>query len=239
MKFINFNYSSQFKKIFIGFAGSFGLINGIYFFNIKKSQRLNLIFDLDETLINSEKSKYINDYNMKLIRKHDCIFEYDSISDDPNKFDESDESDESDKKIIIKKQYYVWKRPHTNIILTILSKYNNLYLMTNADEDYANDICTELGIAKYFKDKKFYEDIKIYNENNNIDGEKDIKIFELDSVNKSILIDDLKSNNLRGQNFYHIPQYTYNKNFDIELIKLLFYIMCKNIENCANSFYFE
>lgn len=192
-----------------------GLLNIMYFNKIDKKNRLNLIFDLDETLINSEKANHIKNLNMNGIAKYDYVFNY--ISENSGK----------------KKQYYVWKRPFVNFIIKILSNYNNLYLLTSADKDYAYDICSGIKIDKYFIEKKCCDDIDKYNDENENDNDndlegKDIEIFSNINVSNSILIDDLISNNVKNQRFIHIHPYSFYKSYDFELIKLLLNITWLN-----------
>ena len=212
----------------IGINGIFGLLtlNCIYFNKIDKKNRINLVFDLDETLINSEKSKYIEDCNMNLFSPCDYVFRY--MSEDIDD-DDGDCDDVGTTKIIqVQKSYDVWIRPFVKILFSIISKYNNLYLMTNADIDYANDICDYIGINKYFIDKKFYDDIQTYNKKNNLSG-KDLEIFGSSNTKNWILIDDLKSNSVKNQKFIHISPYSFYRSYDVELIKLFFSITYANI----------
>ncbi len=207
----------------IGISGlfCFTTLNIVYFYKIDKKNQINLVFDLDETLINSEKSKYIKDYNMKSFAPYDYVFNYEG--------EEENENDDGSIQIIqVQKSYNVWIRPFVKILFNIISKYNNLYLMTNADIDYANDICNHIGINKYFIDKKFYDDIQIHNKKNNLDG-KDLKMFGNSNTKNWILIDDLKSNSVKNQKFIHISPYSFYRNYDVELIKLFFKITYANI----------
>jgi TFIIF-interacting CTD phosphatase-like protein len=210
------------KHLFIGSIGSIGYLNFLYFNNIDKKDRINLVFDLDETLINSKKSKIIQRYNMSGSQKHDhvCI----CVS-------ENKEIDELTKETIsTQHSYFVWKRPFVNPVFFILSKYNNLYLLTRGSNKYATNICDGIDISDYFIEKKFRDDINSYNEKNNSKG-KSLAIFDNIDIDNSILIDDLNSNHVDNQRFIHITPYSFCKCFDFELVKLLFNVSFQNIKH--------
>ena len=122
--------------------------------------------------------------------------------------------------------YCVWLRPGAGTILSLLSKFNNVHLLTRSTQDYVDDLMTGFGIESHFKIKKYRESC----------GEcKDLKtIVDMDRsihIDRSILIDDLKSNNCVGQNFYHIPRYTMYVKHDYEMVKLFLYILWINLMN--------
>ena len=128
------------------------------------------------------------------------------------------------------KSHFVWKRPFVNIVLSILSRYNNLYLLTKATDTYAIDICNGIEISNYFIEKKFRNDIKSYNEKNNSKG-KNLAIFDNINIKNSVLIDDLDSNHVDNQQFIHIRPYSFYKCYDIELLKLLLNISLLNVKH--------
>lgn len=122
----------------IGIYAPIITISGLYLYIVIKSKsnkpKLNIIFDLDETLIYTNKiSKYNNSNNSNMLK--------------PEKYEIT-----SNKKI--------WIRPGVYPIIPILSKFNNLYLFTKATEPYALDILTKTELNKYFVNKKFREDCK-------------------------------------------------------------------------------
>ena len=164
---------------------------------------------MDETLINSKKSKYAENYNLSGILNHSYIY----INKTPDQY-----------------SCHVWKRHFVDSVLFVLSKYNNLYLLTRGGQDYATDICKGININNYFIDKKFRNDINSFNKKNNCSG-KHLTIFNNINIAKSILIDDLKSNNVENQRFIHITPYSFCKYFDFELIKLLFNIALQNTKH--------
>ena len=219
------NYKYFVKYLTIGSIGSLGCLNLLYFYKVDKKDRINLIFDLDETLINAKRSKNIQKYNMSGLSKHHHIY----ISKDDETYEPHELVKET--KIISKqKSYLVWKRPFLNLVFLILSKYNNLYLLTRGGNEYATNICDGIGISDYFIEKKFRSDILSYNEKNNSNG-KNLKMFENINVKNSILIDDLNTNHVDDQHFIHISPYSLHKSFDFELIKLLFNVLFKNIKH--------
>lgn len=200
------NILSFSKYFFMSSVTSISCLNLLYFNNIPKKDRINLIFDLDETLINSKKSKYAENYNLSGISNHDYI--YKNIKTGQN-------------------SCHVWKRPFVDSVLFILSKYNNLYLLTRGGQDYATDICYGIEINDYFIEKKFRNDINLFNKENNSNG-KNLTIFNNINIANSILIDDLKSNNVENQRFIHVTPYSFCKRIDFELIKLLLNVTFQN-----------
>jgi TFIIF-interacting CTD phosphatase-like protein len=90
--------------------------------SLKFEQKLNIVFDLDDTLIDAHKFSHIEDENLDDIRKCDTIAG----------------------------KYHVWKRPYCNSVLWLLSKFTNMYLFTRATKPYADDITNGLNIRKYF-----------------------------------------------------------------------------------------
>jgi len=95
----------------------------------KEKKTLHIVFDLDHTLIHSEKKSYVNQLNTKNIKNPDTEFE----------------------------KYYVWKRPFLTPVLWSLSQFTNLHLMTRATGDYADDICHKLNIDRFFQTKNARE----------------------------------------------------------------------------------
>lgn len=116
-------------------------ISGLYLYiqfksksKSKSKQKLNIIFDLDETLIHTEKiTNYSNSNNSNILKPepHEII---------------------SNRKI--------WIRPGVYPIIPILAKFNNLYLFTKATKPYTLDILEKTDLNEYFVDKKFREDCR-------------------------------------------------------------------------------
>lgn len=116
-------------------------ISGLYLYIQFKSKykseskkKLNIIFDLDETLIHTEKiTNYSNSNNSNTLKPepHEII---------------------SNRKI--------WIRPGVFPIIPILAKFNNLYLFTKATKPYTLDILEKTDLNEYFVDKKFREDCR-------------------------------------------------------------------------------
>jgi hypothetical protein len=131
------------KKIFyisIGTISSgLGICIGLAsYVNWKSKQnwktKLNVVFDLDETIIYTNKIGYYNDAN-KLNLSSPELYE-----------------------IIGNRK--IWIRPYANTIIPILSTFNNLFLFTKATEPYTTDILMKTNLDKYFKEKKYREDCK-------------------------------------------------------------------------------
>ena len=131
------------KKIFYVSIGtiSSGLgicISLVSYVNWKSKQnwktKLNIVFDLDETIIHTNKIGYYNDANKLNLSS-------------PEPYE-----------IIGNRK--IWIRPGVYNVIPILTKFNNLYLFTKASEPYTLDILEKTDLNKYFLDKKFREDCK-------------------------------------------------------------------------------
>ena len=95
---------------------------------LKQFERINVIFDLDNTLIMSiYQDKYLS---MSHYHKPNII----------------DFKSGDDSKIRV-----IWSRPYIKPVLYILSKFCNLYLFTKAGKNYADKILENLQIKDYFK----------------------------------------------------------------------------------------
>lgn len=213
----------------------------------KNKKKINLIFDLDNTLIISmEKNKYLN---LNISHKPTILNLRSSL---------------------ISTTRVVWARPMVSTVLYLLNKFTNIYLYTHAEKTYADNILLQLNIDEYFKDCRYREDnidtkdiitffpeidkieelnknlskLKKYNRIDNLSQEIKDKIYKtkkkLDKtlqkylkaqdefISKSILIDDLKTNNCLGQEIYHIKYFYCGMEYDIELLKLLIYMFYRN-----------
>ena len=213
----------------------------------KNKKKINLIFDLDNTLIISmEKNKYLN---LNISHKPTILNLRSSL---------------------ISSTRVVWVRPMVSTVLYLLNKFTNIYLYTHAEKTYADNILLQLNIDEYFKDCRYREDnidtkdiitffpeidkieelnknlskLKKYNRIDKISQEMKDKIyktkFKLDKslkkylklqdefLSKSILIDDLKTNNCLDQEIYHIKYFYCGMEYDIELLKLLIYMFYRN-----------
>jgi hypothetical protein len=183
---------------------TFGLFCYIYVkSNSNSKSKLNIIFDLDETLIYS-----------------DLISNYDNTN-------KSNISKPESYEIVNRRK--IWIRPYTFSIIPILSRFNNLYLFTKATQPYAEDILTKTNLDRYFVEKKFRFDCK----NNCKNNCKSIEIFPqlLNDKKNTILVDDKFSNKCEGEKFYHIPRFNCFVKNDIEMLKLFLYILWFNIKN--------
>ena len=113
-------------------------ISGLYLYIKTKSEsdkpKLNIIFDLDETLIYTQKiSNYLDSNNSNMLK--------------PEPYEIT-----LDRKI--------WIRPGIFPIIPILAKFNNLYLFTKATKPYTQDIMEKTKLNQYFINKKYREDCK-------------------------------------------------------------------------------
>ncbi len=98
-----------------------------------KSNKFNLVFDLDETLIHTEKISNYSEYNKSNLLKPE-----------PSEITNR----------------YIWTRPFVSSILPILSKFNNIYLFTKATKPYTDEILSKTNLDQYIKEKKYREDCK-------------------------------------------------------------------------------
>ena len=204
-------------------------------------KRLNIIFDLDNTLIMSlDKTKYVRMNN-------------------------------SHKPDIDLSTRVVWLRPWVHQVLWIMNKFCNIYLFTKAEKYYADTILSGFGIEHYFKSCKYKQDCGIDNkdircfsssydkliefyakikflksliedddsltENPKIikSHKKIIKSVNLHTlkmskfVSRTVLVDDQITNNILDQHFYHINYYQFGMIWDIEMIKLLLWVLSKSV----------
>lgn len=193
---------------------------------IKMAKKLNVIFDLDNTLIMSlEKTKY-----SKIVHPH--------------------------KPDLDLKHRVVWIRPWVRQVLWLLSNFTNLYLFTRAEQGYADEILEKSGLAKFFKTRKYKPDSLVdknigkfspsYNKIIKLHAkitltkcpdEKSISIALIDKygyklrsfIKRSVLVDDQITNKVFGQHLYHMEYYQFGMRSDISMIKLLGWIGWKSI----------
>lgn len=181
---------------------------GIYKNRLPSDNKFHIALDLDSTLIYASKQKRFINSNMKNVSKPHCILNNDNED---------------------KEQYHVWLRPFCIPSLMFLSSFNNLHLFTKAKQPYANEICEKTGIEKYLTSKSHAE--------NSNEICKDLNLI-LPGVkdNMKLLVDDNNVNNCTGQKLYHIPNYSYLKQYDFELPILCLYIIKLNLINDIGSF---
>lgn len=170
----------------------------------KSLSKLNIILDLDETIVHTDKQNNFNNFNKSNITKPESVeLSYTSTTNTIS-------------------YRALWIRPGVNLLLPIISQFNNLYLFTKATKPYTDEILSKTNLDKYFMDKKYRDECH---------GTcKDLKKFNIDTT-KSILIDDKLSNRCGKQNFYHIPRFNYYIKYDYEFFKLFGYILWLNIKN--------
>lgn len=155
-----------------------------------ESKKMNIVFDLDETLVVTKRKNKCDDLN---------------LSNKPKYFVSSDQ------------KRYIWPRPYLKSVLFSLSHISNIYLFTKATKEYTDDICDQLKINHFFKNK-FYK--------NDFDNGKNLNILKK-NPDLSILVDNLKSNSVLDQNFYHIPEYEPSNTTDTELLVFLYQVILK------------
>lgn len=116
------------------------------------SNKLNLVFDIDHTLIHSQKCSKPQTY----FKPPD----YDLMVNTGNSYTH---------------HYYVWRRPFSKIILRILSKFNNLHVYTASMSYYANPILENLFPDIQFKNRLYRDSMvggkdlcKISNDDSNM-----------------------------------------------------------------------
>lgn len=129
----------NFKTIFKIISGIpiFTLFSTYSYIQIKSNfsnKKLNIIFDLDETLIYTDKIINYSNSNVENMLK-------------PEPYE-------------ITSNRKIWIRTGVVYLVPILAKFNNLYLFTKASEPYTLDILTKTNLNKYFLNKKYREDCK-------------------------------------------------------------------------------
>ena len=143
---------------------------------LPENKKLNLVFDLDNTLICSTKYERI---------KNTKIYKQDYVYDD--NYDSED------------KKYYVWKRPYSYQIVKFLSLFNNLHLYTRVKKNYADNILENIFPKIEFKNKLYREDM--VNNGKDLDkikGNDDMKIIFDDKKNNYVN----KNNNFYHIRYY-------------------------------------
>lgn len=138
----------MFKK-FLG--GSILALGGLTFYKyIQPDQnKLNLVFDIDSTIIHSKTTDQIDNINKQLLNSPNLKFMLDEYT------------------------YHTWKRPYSYFTLKLLSKFTNLYIFTAADKEYADIILNNIYPDIKFKNKLYREqalegkDLDIFKLDNN------------------------------------------------------------------------
>lgn len=112
-------------------CGLTGIISFYSIYKFKSKEKINLVLDMDETLLfayKKEKFGHIKKSNVygKPIESH---------------------------------KYIVFPRPFLYQFLFLTSKFTNLHLMTRGTKSYAEPLLKTLNIDHYFIQKKYREDI--------------------------------------------------------------------------------
>lgn len=165
----------------------------------KDEDKLNIVFDLDHTLIHSKVTYDYNSQNNKIFRNPSTTIRLNSDK-NPNDYYE----------------YHVFERPFSKFVLSQLSKFTKLHLYTASVPEYADEI-----LDKCYNDIPFEQRFYRVNCNNHQ------KNLDLIQAKRKILVDDRKYCHIEGQNFYHIPPYYFYNNTDIEMIKLFYKMLVK------------
>jgi TFIIF-interacting CTD phosphatase-like protein len=117
------------KKVGFFLFGNVFAISGYVESKKNSSNKLNLIFDLDETILFTEKSSRFHDYNPQNLLQPDY------------------KNEDFDR--------YVWTRPFVQQIIPVLSKFNNLFLFTKAKQEYTDSLLQQTHLNQYFQEKKY------------------------------------------------------------------------------------
>ena len=222
----------------------------IYILNKTKNKKLNIIFDMDETLLTYKDNEYFKYYNKNSYKTSDYEL----------------------------KDGYVVIRPFVKNLLPIMAKYNNLYLFTKGSKSYANEILGTCNMKSLFNkiitrennsiycpnklcnmshgfyidilnmnmkpickycgaelkiDKKLNKICEINPKSNITENYyyicKDIELIGGTSSN-TLLVDDLLINSCNKQKIYHIKKFNFYPYMDYEILKLSFYVLWLNIK---------
>ncbi len=212
----------NFKRVmFVTMPTTFGICCYLQYKEMQPPDtKFNLVFDLDNTLIDTiDYDTYMNMNKIKLRKPDMTMYEQVSIDKTENVENETVEK-------IPQPIYVVYKRPFAHVTLKILSKFNNVYLFTRSTQDYADEI-TKSCFADINFTKKLYKNSCNKLDENSENGGKDLDLI---SKNNIMLIDDMAYNNTIDQRFYHIPYYSVHKEKDNHMIKLLWFVIK---EHCA------
>lgn len=109
---------------------------GTYCFIVAKrpeSEKLHIVLDLDNTILQSYPKKDYHNYNFKHVRKHD----YEILDENEG--------------------YFVWYRPFCHVTLWFLSKMFNVHMFTAATKDYG-EACLE-KVPDVFIQKLYRESV--------------------------------------------------------------------------------
>lgn len=200
----------RFKHSLAFIGGTFSSLLGFLTYKHfqPESQKMNLYFDIDSTIIHSAKYRNIKHKNISKLPHQEYIMEDDQNRD---------------------KSYYVWKRPLSNIILNILSQFNNIHIYTAATKPYADSIIDNMFNNIEFKSRQYRDSI-------NPQTGKDIEILQPEIDNsKKILFDDTLSNYKNTKtNFYHIKMFIFTNIYDFEMLPLLGFVILANIIGINN-----
>lgn len=168
----------------------------------KKSNKLNIIFDLDETILHTEKINLTNTNNNYI---------------------KPDFTNVSNRNI--------WIRPGVNLLLPHLSKFNNVYLYTRATKSYTDNILEYTKLNKYFLDKKYRTDCKKNNCKNITDFGISLDISKSYLIDDKIYNQCDGQNLYNIKPFYPVKSFSFDINSDTEFFKLYFYVIWLNISN--------
>jgi hypothetical protein len=199
------------------------------------SEKLHIVMDLDNTILQSFPVKAFANINHSNVRKHDHVLRSNV---------RKHEHDLNDK------DYFVWHRPFAHVSLWFLNKLFIVHVFTAATQEYA-EACLQ-SFPGLFENKRFYresvtkkdshgKDLRLIEESVSADNKKDLRLMEdgrmglfentrlypesplkdlrLVEDGKIILVDDQARNRTGDQAFYHIPPYSRFYSFDFELPK--------------------
>ncbi len=96
--------------------------------------KLNIVFDMDETLLHTKKQSYWSDHNNSNAATPDFP------------------ANEGGRNI--------WLRPFVPALLPVLAKFNNIYIFTRGAQPYADAVLDTSGLDKYIVAKKYSEECR-------------------------------------------------------------------------------
>lgn len=196
------------------------------------SSKLNIVLDLDETIIHTDKKNNYNNFNkVNILKPYLVDLTYKSSSTfntntNINTNTNTNINTNTNTNINLNANNdtittrVVWIRPGVNLLLPLIAQFNNVYLFTKAKKTYTDEILLKTDLNKYFIEKKYRDEC--------VGTCKDLEKFNI-KIDKSILIDDKLSNRCDGQNFYHIPRFNCYTTYDYKFFKLFGYIVWLNI----------
>lgn len=198
-----------------GFAGFIG-----YKATRPVDQRLNLVFDMDHTLLHAIPIRDDFWFQTGFFGRRPRMVDIDITTADGKETDQF-------------QTFAVWNRPFVLPTLKFLSIFNNIHLYTKALKNPANGFCKvievdHLFITRHYRESTVPPEPGSVSWLNPSPNTKDLSIIKK-PIELSVLIDDQIYNQHQNQNFYQIKPYFKDNRFDFGMIGLLWFVLKANV----------